>query len=104
MGDWMQLSAETAYVLLYDLLIGQGVKPRGPAERAVLASEADLRAYAQKLLSVAGAKTITELLPSSSQRDAQPSRYGSCPLHLVLLFSKVNYMFFGYFELETIFF
>ena len=32
-----RLTPQAAYVLLYDLLLGQGIKPHGPAERAVLA-------------------------------------------------------------------
>jgi putative methyltransferase len=39
-----RLQPEAAYVLVYELLFGEGLKPYGPAERAVLAASDALRA------------------------------------------------------------
>ena len=39
-----RLQPEAAYVLVYELLFGEGLKPNGPAERAVLAAGDTLRA------------------------------------------------------------
>lgn len=42
------LTEEVACVLLYDLLLGQGLKPKGPAERALLSASDSLRAQLQE--------------------------------------------------------
>lgn len=40
---------EVAYVLCYEAVFGEGLKPHGPAERAVLAAKASLLAVAKRL-------------------------------------------------------
>ena len=62
-----QLESEIKYVLLYDLLFGQGIKPKGPAERALLAIQDDLEA--QLLLS----QTAVLSTGTSQPADAQGS-------------------------------
>ncbi|KAL4452334.1 hypothetical protein ABPG75_007996 [Micractinium tetrahymenae] len=57
------LTQPVAYVLAYELLFGEGVRPTGPAERAVLQRKADLQAALQRLLGAAGLQSVVELLP-----------------------------------------
>ena len=48
LGKYPRLSPHAAYVLLYDLLLGQGLKPHGPAERAILAERQTLSAQLEQ--------------------------------------------------------
>jgi len=54
-----------AYVLCYELLLGEGLKPHGPAERVVLAAEGELRVAAGGLTAEAGVDSLVELLEES---------------------------------------
>jgi putative methyltransferase len=54
-----------ACVLCYELIFGEGVKPHGPAERAVLSAEGELRAAAEGLMTGAGVENLAELLGES---------------------------------------
>ena len=58
-----RLTEEAAYVLLFDLLLGQGLKPQGPAERAVLAAQDSLRTHL--------AQSCTELTAHPTSRGQQ---------------------------------
>lgn len=49
-----QLQPETAYVLVYEALFGEGFRRRGPAERAVLAAKGDLEKLLQGIKVQAG--------------------------------------------------
>ena len=49
-----QLQPETAYVLVYETLFGEGFRPRGPAEKAVLAAKGDLEELLQDIKLQAG--------------------------------------------------
>lgn len=54
-----QVSVYTAYVLAYELLMGQGqggIQRKGPAEKAVLKHKEQLRAALKAMLDEAGAK------------------------------------------------
>ena len=50
-----QLQPETAYVLVYEILFGEGLRRRGPAEKAVMAAKGDLKALLQDIKMQAGA-------------------------------------------------
>ncbi|GLI69443.1 hypothetical protein VaNZ11_014055, partial [Volvox africanus] len=62
-----KLGKYVVMVLLYELLRGQGLERKGPAERAVLASEPKLRAAMDAMLLEAGVKTLDELLAKRHQ-------------------------------------
>ena len=49
-----QLQPETAYVLVYEVLFGEGLRRRGPAERAVMAAKGDLKRLLQDIQVQAG--------------------------------------------------
>ena len=51
-----------AYVLCYELVFGEGLKPHGPAERLFLAAEAGLQAAAQAQVEAAGLSSVAELV------------------------------------------
>ena len=59
------MAPAVAYVLIRDLLWGEGVHATGPAERAVLESEPQLRKALQKLLKEAGESEVAALLPAT---------------------------------------
>lgn len=72
-----RLAPECALVLLYDLLLGQGVRPHGPAERAILASRDELAAQlplsraALQSAAVSGASLRTDEVLASWPRYAR---------------------------------
>lgn len=51
-----------AYVLCYELIFGEGLKPHGPAERACLAAEAELQAAAEARVQAAGVESVADLV------------------------------------------
>lgn len=57
-----QLTPAVAYVLIYEILFGQGLREQGPAERAALRAKAALKAALRALLSEAGAGGVGALL------------------------------------------
>ena len=50
-----QLQPETAYVLVYEVLFGEGLRRRGPAEKAIMAAKGDLNTLLQDIKTEAGA-------------------------------------------------
>lgn len=50
-----------AYVLCYELMFGEGLRPHGPAERACLAAEEKLRAASEKQMQAAGVSRLADL-------------------------------------------
>ena len=70
-----QLPAATAYVLCYELLFGEGLRQKGPAERAVLGALPSLRARVAALQQAAGVDDARQLVGgASAQRAALQSR------------------------------
>ena len=63
----VQLDEATKMVLTYDLLLGQGVKPHGPLERAFLQQADSLRASAAEVAAAAGATSFQHLASSQSK-------------------------------------
>eukprot|EP00850_Spirogloea_muscicola_P018585 SM000172S03058 [mRNA] locus=s172:85266:89635:+ [translate_table: standard] len=59
-----KMQAELAYVLVYDLLFGQGLVPAGKAEQAVLARKSALRACLARLLVKRQVSSVKDLLHS----------------------------------------
>ena len=51
-----------AFVLCYEIIFGEGVRPHGPAERACLAAEEVLRAAAREQMEAAGVKRVADLV------------------------------------------
>lgn len=80
-----EMPEAAALVLLYDHLIGQGVKPRGKAERTFLAARSSFDVHVQSLLRAGNANSLTELLPSASLRSSQPVRPRSVRVNLLKL-------------------
>lgn len=80
----MQIHSGAALVLLYDHLLGQGVKAHGKVERTVLSHSEIFKTHEKELLAEhPGADSLSDLLPSRCQRrvDQQPShepRYIRC--------------------------
>ena len=62
-----QLQPETAYVLVYEVLFGEGLRRRGPAERAVMAAKGDIKMLLEDIKIQAGelhqGATMSRLLP-----------------------------------------
>jgi hypothetical protein len=58
----VQLSQGAALVLLYDLLLGQGVRPHGSTERRFLAHEHSFRQAAATLLTASSVSSLAELV------------------------------------------
>eukprot|EP00884_Botryococcus_braunii_P014831 jgi/Botrbrau1/23349/Bobra.0051s0008.1 len=50
---------------VYEVLFGQGCKPTGPAERAVLSIKEELQQHLQRLVEQAGVSSARELLPET---------------------------------------
>ena len=70
-----QLPAATAFVLCYELLFGEGLRQKGPAERAVLGALPSLRAAVAALQQAAGVGDARELVGGAApQRAALQSR------------------------------
>eukprot|EP00897_Mesotaenium_endlicherianum_P009684 jgi/Mesen1/8744/ME000052S08166 len=67
-----KMRAEMAYVLVYDLVLGQGVMPSGEAERAVLARKSALKAALARLMIKRQVSSPEELLPPEA-RNTQES-------------------------------
>ena len=61
-----RLSESVAAVLVYEAIFGEGLKPHGPAERAVLAAQEDLLRAAEQLKSEAGVEDTAALVGISS--------------------------------------
>ncbi|GLC76074.1 hypothetical protein PLESTF_001731700 [Pleodorina starrii] len=64
----VQLGKYVAMVLSYELLRGQGLTRKGPAERAVIAAEPKLRAALEDLLRQEGVQSLDDLLAVQQQR------------------------------------
>ncbi|GLC36293.1 hypothetical protein PLESTM_000428100 [Pleodorina starrii] len=62
------LGKYVAMVLSYELLRGQGLTRKGPAERAVIAAEPKLRAALEDLLRQEGVQSLDDLLAVQQQR------------------------------------
>ena len=60
-----RLSESVAAVLVYEAVFGEGLKPHGPAERAVLAAQEELFRAAEQLKNEAGVEDIAALVGSS---------------------------------------
>ncbi len=50
------LSQATAYVLMYELLLGQGLRDHGPAEKVVVGMQQALESQLSSMMKKAGAK------------------------------------------------
>jgi hypothetical protein len=65
----LQMSRAKALVLLYDHLVGQGVKPRGPLERSFLAQAESFERIQIELISeTPAAETLRDLLPEAAEK------------------------------------
>lgn len=64
------LPRPVAYVLVRELLWGEGLQPTGPAERAILKCETSLRMQLQRLLDDAGVDAVSALLPATALAEA----------------------------------
>ena len=60
--NYRRLTKAVAYVLCYELVFGEGLKPHGPAERVFVAAEAELKAAAQAQVQAAGVSFVAELV------------------------------------------
>ena len=78
----LQVPQSAALVLLYDLLVGQGVRPHGNLERKFLAHADSFREKAAELLAASSVSSISELLekqgaPGPRQRARRHARVNS---------------------------
>jgi 25S rRNA (cytosine2278-C5)-methyltransferase len=64
----VQFSEGSCLVLLYELLLGQGVKPHGGAERTFLKHASDFRSAADKCVAAADASSLKDLVPREAPR------------------------------------
>lgn len=62
-GDGGSAASATPLVLAYELLFGEGLRPAGAAERAVLQRKAELKQALAQLVAEAGAAAAADLLP-----------------------------------------
>jgi putative methyltransferase len=69
-----RLPPPLAYVLVHDLLWGQGLRPTGPAECAVLDAADALRGALRQLLEEAGAADVASLLPAPAAPHPRTAR------------------------------
>uniref|UniRef100_A0A7S1X3C8 SAM-dependent MTase RsmB/NOP-type domain-containing protein n=1 Tax=Tetraselmis chuii TaxID=63592 RepID=A0A7S1X3C8_9CHLO len=70
--EFRRLSEEAAFVLTYELLIGQGVKPHGGAERAVVSRKAALKSALARRLAKAKVKDAAQLLKEAPKCAPRP--------------------------------
>ena len=77
------LSRPVAAVLVRDLLFGQGLRPAGRLERAVLAAEPALQRELDAMLAKAGAASVAELLPAAGAAAAAAGRPRSARVNLL---------------------
>ncbi|EIE18290.1 S-adenosyl-L-methionine-dependent methyltransferase [Coccomyxa subellipsoidea C-169] len=74
MGLDPRLSRETAFVLCYELLFGEGLRQKGPAERLVLSARPALEQELAAMLAEAGVANARELISESAQSAAAQRR------------------------------
>jgi putative methyltransferase len=60
-------------VLLYDLLLGQGVRPHGGPERAFVSHARTFRSCAAALLTAHSAAHLSDILPASCRPNSNPN-------------------------------
>ena len=60
MQQHLHLQPETAYVLVYEMLFGEGLRRRGPAEKAIMAAKGDLEKLLQDMKVQAGELTAQQ--------------------------------------------
>lgn len=66
-----RLTKGTVYVLLYEALLGKGLKAQGPAERPVMARIAEIKEAMQRVLQQAGAQSAAQYLQAQQQAGGQ---------------------------------
>ncbi|BDA47879.1 probable 28S rRNA (cytosine-C(5))-methyltransferase [Coccomyxa sp. Obi] len=69
-----RLSQETAFVLCYELLFGEGLRQKGPAERLVLSARQVLNQQLAAMTAEAGVADVRDLIRESSQSAAAQQR------------------------------
>ena len=69
-----RLSQETAFVLCYELLFGEGLRQKGPAERLVLCARQALEQQLAAMTAEAGVADARDLIRESSQSAAAQQR------------------------------
>jgi 25S rRNA (cytosine2278-C5)-methyltransferase len=69
----LQLKEAQILVLVYDLLVGQGIRPHGGPERAVLAHEGNFNKCASSLLAAHSATHLSDLLPPTCRQNPSPA-------------------------------
>ncbi len=69
-----RLSQETAFVLCYELLFGEGLRQKGPAERLVLSARQALEQQLAAMTAEAGVADARDLIRESSQSAAAQQR------------------------------
>lgn len=72
-GD-RRLTEETAFVLCYELLFGQGLRQKGPAERLVLSMRQTLQGQLAAMKAKAGVAHARDLIKQSTQSAAAQHR------------------------------
>lgn len=69
-----QLMLETAFVLVRDLLFGEGLRPEGPAEQAVISQKNNLSWNLKVILQELGIERVEEALPACAAQTEAASR------------------------------
>ena len=69
-----RLSQETAFVLCYEVLFGEGLRQKGPAERLVLSAQPALEQQLAAMLAEAGVAHARDLVKESAQSAAAQRR------------------------------
>ncbi len=69
-----RLSRETTFVLCYELLFGEGLRQKGPAERLVLSARPALEQELATMLAEAGVANARELISESAESAAAQRR------------------------------
>jgi 25S rRNA (cytosine2278-C5)-methyltransferase len=72
--DESQISRGAFLVLLYDLVLGQGVKPRGTAERVLLRESDAIASAAAALAAASGVASVAALVAGAPRADKRATR------------------------------
>jgi hypothetical protein len=75
-----RLTKGTVYVLLYEALLGKGLKAQGPAERPVMARIAELKDAMQRVLQQAGAQSAAQYLQAQQTAGGQQQVHPAQPV------------------------
>ncbi|GBG86656.1 hypothetical protein CBR_g41718 [Chara braunii] len=70
-----KVKPELAYVLLYDLLFGEGLSPHGDAERVIFACKSTLKATLARLMVKRQVADVRDLLPETAKQTAPTLRH-----------------------------